>query len=145
MTTPLRDPTSSRDFRHLLGCFATGVTVATALDEHDRPVGMTASAVSSVSLDPPLLLVCVSKDARFHGALLGRRGFALNVLAEDQTGLSDYFAQRLDDAFRDVAFAADPTGAALLDGVVAHIVCEPYATFDAGPRTAESPTTACRA
>src|SRR5207247_2675913 len=73
-------------FRRALGHFATGVTVVTTCDSDGRPTGLTASAFSSVSLDPPLVLVCVDHKAQSYPALLERGRFAVNVLRRDQIG-----------------------------------------------------------
>ena len=91
------------DFKRLLGTFATGVTVVTAVDEQGRAIGMTASAVTAVSLKPPLLLICVGKTARFHAAWDYRKGFALNVLAHGQEPLSEHFAKGVDKTFDGIA------------------------------------------
>src|SRR5205814_701340 len=79
-------------FRQLLGRFATGVTVVTTRDPRGRPIGMTASSVASVSLDPPLLLVCVDRQHDMHPAMQAAPRFVLNVLAADQEALSRRFA-----------------------------------------------------
>lgn len=130
------DPiTQPAQFRKLLSCFSTGVAVVTTLDEHGRHAGMTASAISAVSLAPPLLLVCVGHESSFHPALSAGSAFALNVLAEDQAGLSEHFASRESDLFRRVACLAGPHGLPLLNGVVAHIICEPWGRFEAGDHT----------
>ena len=111
-------------FRSLLSCFATGVTVATTVDDNGRAIGMTASAVSAVSLDPPLLLVCVNKVASFHDALTGNTGFALNMsLPKTKSTTPSLFAQGLDDPFEGVTSVEGPNGLRLLDDVVAHIIC----------------------
>src|SRR3989449_7434507 len=78
-------------FRRVLGLFATGVTVVAAQHE-DEIHGMTANAVTSVSLDPLLVLVCVGKHARMNQFIQGAGGFSINVLAEDQEPLSRYFS-----------------------------------------------------
>src|SRR2546427_10011344 len=81
----------SKSFRRVLGLFATGVTVVAA--QHDDEIhGMTANAVTSVSLDPLLVLVCVGKHARMNQFIQGAGGFSINVLAEDQESLSRYFS-----------------------------------------------------
>jgi flavin reductase (DIM6/NTAB) family NADH-FMN oxidoreductase RutF len=136
MTTPSPAPRATpSDFRKLLGCFATGVTVATAKDADGRLVGMTASAVSAVSLDPPLLLICVGHSATFHRALRGGTGFALNILATDQQALSEHFASGFDDPFEDTAYHIGDHGFPLLDGVVAHIICGQWSAYEAGDHT----------
>jgi len=122
-------------FRQLLGRFATGVTVVTALDPSGRPAGMTASALSSVSLDPPLLLVCVGREADFHEAISAAPRFAVNVLAADQEQLSCQFAATGGDHFAGVAYHAGPDGVPLLDGVVATVLCDRWGKHEAGDHT----------
>nr|WP_198545643.1 MULTISPECIES: flavin reductase family protein [Amycolatopsis] len=113
--------------RQVLGQFATGVTVLTAggADAH----GMTANALSSVSLEPPLLLCCVSRAARMHAAIVGAGSFAVNILAAGQQELSKYFADwRRPDGmaqFDAVGWTAgDRTGAPLLRDALAWLECE---------------------
>jgi flavin reductase (DIM6/NTAB) family NADH-FMN oxidoreductase RutF len=128
-------PVDPVQFRHLLGRFATGVTVVTALDPAGRPAGMTASALASVSLEPPLLLVCVGQNAEFHRTISQAPRFALNVLAADQEPLSRLFAAKGVDQFASVAYRPGPDGVPLLDGVVARIVCERTGRHEAGDHT----------
>lgn len=123
------------NFKGMLGTFATGVTVVTAVDERGGSIGMTVSAVSAVSLNPPLLLVCVSKTARFHAAWDYRKGFALNVLAHNQESLSEHFAKGVDNPFDGVAHTLHDTGLVLLDEVVAQIICGRWNDYDAGDHT----------
>src|SRR5438477_2690057 len=80
------------EFRNALGCFATGVTVIT-LDYENEVHGMTANAFTSVSLDPPLVLVCVDQRARTHAHLHAKKRFGVNVLSEDQRAISEYYAR----------------------------------------------------
>jgi len=127
-------PTDSQGFKSLLGCFATGVTVATTLDAGGERSGMTASAVAAVSLDPPLLLLCVDRNAKFHAAVEAGRGFALNVLASDQERISRIFADSCGDPFAKVEFRSD-SGFPLLEGVVAHIICALWGSHQAGDHT----------
>lgn len=122
-------------FRRLLGSFATGVTVVTARETGGSPAGMTASAVAAVSIDPPLLLVCVRTDTDFHGVLAAAETFALNVLAENQEDLSQRFAGDYATRFQGVAHGGTPEGPPLLDAVAAHILCVPWKTLDAGDHT----------
>ncbi len=119
-------------FRELLGRFATGVTVITTVDGEGKPAGMTASALSAVSLDPPLLLVCVSQAAEFCAILRRSSRFAVNVLAEDQEELSRRFAAEGIDRFAGVSYRICSAGLPLLDGVVAHLWCEVEEAEDAG-------------
>src|SRR6266852_4501971 len=83
---------SPAEFRQALGCFATGVTVIT-VDHEGQVQGMTANAFASVSLDPPLVLVCVDHRARTHAHLHAKKRFGVNVLAEDQQIISEYYAR----------------------------------------------------
>ena len=88
-----------RTLRDALGCFATGVTVVTCLDEAGRPAGLTVNSFTSVSLDPPLLLVCVHKMAASAEALTSASHFAVNVLQTGQQPASITFSTRVEDRF----------------------------------------------
>ena len=79
------------EFRRAMGCFATGVTIIT-LDDEGEIHGMTANAFASVSLDPLLVLVCVDQRARTHAHLHAKKRFGVNVLAENQRAISEYYA-----------------------------------------------------
>lgn len=118
-------------FRQLLGRFATGVTVLTTRG----PVGMTASSVASVSLDPPLVLVSVDRQHEMHGALEAEPYFVLNILAADQETLSRRFAGDEPNRFSGVGFHLNKQGIAVLDGVLAHIECERQTAIPAGDHT----------
>jgi flavin reductase (DIM6/NTAB) family NADH-FMN oxidoreductase RutF len=122
-------------FRQLLGRFATGVTVLTTRGADGRPIGMTASSIASVSLDPPLVLVAVNHEHEMHPALEGARDFVLNVLAADQEALSRRFAAEHPDRFAGVGYHESKRGIAILDGVVASIECQKHATVPGGDHT----------
>lgn len=123
-------------FRQLMGRFATGVTVITATDaESGAPRGMTASSVASVSLQPPLLSVCVEQEAALHDLLTQSPVFALNVLADGQEELSRRFAGPQIATFDGVGYHTSERGLILLEGVVAHIECRRVATHAAGDHT----------
>lgn len=122
-------------FRELVGCFATGVTVLTTRTPDGQPVGMTASAVASVSLDPPLVLVCVDRRHDMHPALGAARHFVLNVLAADQEPLSRRFADLTNDRFAGVTWHDNADGMPVLQGVVAAIECEKQSAVPAGDHT----------
>jgi flavin reductase (DIM6/NTAB) family NADH-FMN oxidoreductase RutF len=128
-------PTDPTQFRQLLGRFATGVTVVTALDPQGRPCGMTASSVSSVSLEPPLLLVCVGHQADFHPVMSTAPRFAVNVLAADQESLSRQFAASDGDRFSGVRYQKGPHGVPLLEGALAHLWCDRWGQHEAGDHT----------
>lgn len=114
---------SEDEFRHVIGHFATGVTVITARNADDHPVGTTASAVSSLCASPPMLLACLNKRSQ-TGAIVAATGtFAVNVLAEDQAHLAARFAAKAPDKFADVDHTVGPAGQPLLDGALAHLEC----------------------
>lgn len=119
--------------RHALGHFATGVTVVTTRAADDAPVGTTASAVSSLSLEPPLLLVCLDRSSRTLTAIRDRGAFAINVLAEGQEHLSANFARRGDAAsWEDVAHRRGAAGNPHLHGVLAVLDCRLERCLDGG-------------
>ena len=98
MTTDVRTgvPGSAEALRHVMGRFISGVTILTAM-RHDIKYAMTATAVSSVSLDPPLILVCVSKTSRFHSAIMEVDSWATSLLAADQLPIARHFSDRTRD------------------------------------------------
>jgi 3-hydroxy-9,10-secoandrosta-1,3,5(10)-triene-9,17-dione monooxygenase reductase component len=120
------------DFRKAMGSFAAGVTVVTAC--HDgRLVGTTVSAFSSVSMDPPLVMVCLKRDSRTLAALTEVRTFCVNILAQEQGDLAYRFARSgADDRFALTAVEAGVCGAPLLDGCVTAIECELHAAHEGG-------------
>jgi len=122
-------------FRQLLGRFATGVTVLTTRDSEGQPVGMTASSVAAVSLEPPLLLVSVDRKNVMHDALSRASHFVVNVLAADQEALSRRFASLEERRFEGVGFHPSRLGLPVLEGVLAHIECAKEAAVPAGDHT----------
>jgi flavin reductase (DIM6/NTAB) family NADH-FMN oxidoreductase RutF len=123
-------------FRQLLGRFATGVTVLTTRDPEGRPVGMTASSLAAVSLNPPLVSVCVDFTADMHRALSASGTFVINVLASDQEEISRRFAELPpEERFQGIAWRETAAGMVLLAGALAHIECERYADFPLGDHT----------
>ena len=93
---------SSDDFKAVMGSFCAGVTVVTTVDGEGKKWGITVSAFSSLSMDPPLCLVCIDKRAGSLGALTEAKKFAVNVLSDKQDGVSNNFASRKDDKFADI-------------------------------------------
>ena len=122
-------------FRQLLGRFATGVTVVTARGPRGGPIGMTASSVASVSLDPPLVLVCVDRGHDMHAALEAGEHFVLNILAADQEALSRRFAEDDENRFDGVGYKENRHGIALLDGALAAIDCVKRTAVPGGDHT----------
>jgi len=122
-------------FRQLLGRFATGVTVVTTRDQAGKPIGMTASSVASVSLDPPLVLVSVARDNDMHPALKAADRFVLNVLASDQEAISRRFADEHPNRFDGIGYRETRQGLPVLEGVLASIECEKHAEAPGGDHT----------
>ena len=122
-------------FRQLLGRFATGVTVVTTRDAEGRPIGMTASSVASVSLDPPLLLVSVARENVMHPALKGAARFVVNVLAADQEAISRRFAAEHANRFDGIGYRETRQGLPVLEGVLASIECDKHAEAPGGDHT----------
>ena len=118
-----------------MGHFATGVTVITTRDVDGKPYGLTANALCSVSLTPPLLLVCVDKGAESHPAFERSRLFAVNVLALGHEELSRRFAVSGGDKFVDVPHRFGTTGVPLLEDVLAVVECRVVAVHEAGDHT----------
>jgi flavin reductase (DIM6/NTAB) family NADH-FMN oxidoreductase RutF len=121
-----------RDFRRALGQFATGVTVVSARRKDGRRVGMTVNSFSSVSLDPPLVLWSISRQAPSFADFSESSHFAINVLAANQHHLSRQFSTPLPDKFAGVECTEGTGGCPLLKGATAHFVCRKVREFDGG-------------
>lgn len=128
-------PLDLRALRDAFGCFMTGVTVVTTLDAADRPIGFTANSFSSVSLDPPLLLVSLANASANLRSFTEGRGFAVNILAEEQREISATFARPSEDRFAAVYWRRGPVGAPLIAGVSAWFDCTLEKTVPAGDHT----------
>lgn len=113
------------DFRAAMGSFAAGVTVITTLDSSGAPQAVTATAFSSVSLSPPLCLVCIAKRTRAYQPLLVKGHFAVNMLRAEQEWLSARFASSIADRFASVSWQpGDVTGCPLIDGALVSLECQ---------------------
>lgn len=122
-------------FRQLLGRFATGVTVLTSRSADGEPLGMTANSLSSVSLQPPLVLVSVEKGHEMHAAMETGTHYVFNILSSEQEALSRRFAASEPNRFRGVSYRENQHGIAILDGVVGHIECEKQTVVPGGDHT----------
>jgi flavin reductase (DIM6/NTAB) family NADH-FMN oxidoreductase RutF len=121
-----------RDYRKALGQFATGVTVVTARASDGRRVGVTVNSFSSVSLDPPLLLWSLSRQAASFADFSTATHFAVNVLEAKQHHLSRQFSTPLPDKFAGVECVEGVAGVPILSGVIAHFVCRKVRQYDGG-------------
>jgi flavin reductase (DIM6/NTAB) family NADH-FMN oxidoreductase RutF len=121
-----------RTLRDALGSFATGVTVVTCLTPDGSPAGLTVNSFTSVSLDPPLLLVCLAKPAASAVALIEATQFAVNVLQTGQQPASIRFATRDEDRFGTTPWACGEAGAPILKDSLGVFECERHAVYDGG-------------
>lgn len=143
-----------RRYREALGRFATGVTVVTTFcDDHDadgscgqmphppgqHAWGTTVNAFTSVSLDPPLVLICIGRERSIHPVIASAGRFAVNILSEENQQLSDCFAGAPSvlprSAFCDAAYHPGEHGTPILDVAIAYLECEVERTIDAGDHT----------
>ena len=120
---PAAEPVDPSQFRTVLSHFASGVVVITGRDADGQPVGMTAQSFTSLSLDPPLVLVCPSRTSTTWPRISGRR-FAVNVLAAGQREVSAVFARSGADKFAQAAWQPGPNGMPLLAGAIAQLECD---------------------
>jgi flavin reductase (DIM6/NTAB) family NADH-FMN oxidoreductase RutF len=121
-----------RALRNAFGSFMTGVTVVTAIKDDGTPVGFTANSFSSVSLDPPLLLVCPGRFLSSYETFANCRHFAVNILAEGQEAVSNNFASFKGDRFAQVPHQFDVHGVPLIDGAVVQLSCSAEQMIPAG-------------
>ena len=121
-----------RTLRDALGCFATGVTVVTCLNGSGDPAGLTVNSFTSVSLDPPLLLVCLAKQAASAAALIEASHFAVNVLQTGQQPASIRFSTRDEDRFGATPWSCGEDGAPILEDSLGVFECERHAVHDGG-------------
>jgi len=121
-----------RTLRDAMGCFATGITIVTALDADGTPVGLTANSFTSVSLDPPLLLVCIANTAGTAPALREAAHFGVNVLQIGQQPTSNRFAARGEDRFANQPWAPGQTGVPLLGSSLVSFECQRESLHEAG-------------
>jgi flavin reductase (DIM6/NTAB) family NADH-FMN oxidoreductase RutF len=127
-----REGSDARTFRDALGCFATGVTIITAIRPDGVPVGLTANSFTSVSLDPPLLLVCVANNAGSAPVLRSAERFAVNVLQIGQQPTSNRFAGKGEDRFANTPWEVGEFGTPVLTGSLSSFECARDAVHDGG-------------
>ena len=123
------------DFRSVLGRFATGVTVVTARDTDSVDHGLTVNSFTSLSLAPPLVLVCIDHDASLHPAMTACSHFVINILAANQEAVARRFAAPETDRFEGVGFTRGTCGAPILDDVLAYLECRAARSIPGGDHT----------
>ncbi|MFQ3664816.1 MAG: flavin reductase family protein [Sphingomonadaceae bacterium] len=121
-----------RALRDAFGCFATGVTIVTSIDARGRRVGFTANSFTSVSLEPPLLLVCPARDASSLPVIRSSGHFGVSVLAASQRELAERFARRGVDRFASGSWVEAESGVPLLEGASANFACTLLQETEAG-------------
>lgn len=126
---------TSRDFRHALGQFATGVTIITTADAQGHPVGLTVSSFNSVSLEPPLVLWSMGHRAGSLPLFQQCAHYAIHVLSSEQQALAQLFATRGVDRFADLAWQPSAHGVPLIAGAAAVFECSNRSRYDEGDHT----------
>jgi len=132
MTKRNMDP---REIRHVMGHFATGVTIITTKDKTGAPNGITANAFASLSLDPPLVLVCIDNKANCYNCFEESKVFAVNLLGEHQEHISTRFATKGAEKFEGIGWRAGYEGLPLLDEAIGYIQCRVAETYEGGDHT----------
>jgi flavin reductase (DIM6/NTAB) family NADH-FMN oxidoreductase RutF len=131
----LRDPiapVTSEEFRRACGRFATGITIATVFDAQGLPHGLTVSSFTSVSLDPPLVLICLGHAVTIIDMFRRAPAFGLNILSTEQQQLSDRFSRKGHDRFGGVPWERGESGVPLIPGSIATIECLAHQRFTSG-------------
>ncbi len=128
-------PVDKNQFRTALSRFASGVTVVTTRDAEARPLGITVSAFSSLSLEPPLVLVCIERNAYVHDAFQTSGVFIVNILSAEQEQLSRLFASREPDKFAGLGYSKGLDDAPVLADVLATIECRVQQAHEGGDHT----------
>src|SRR6476469_5450747 len=115
-------PVDDAQFKMAMSHFASGVTIVTT--EHDgKPYGLTVASFASLSLHPPLVLVCIEKTVKSHDAMVAAKKFGVSILGSDQSDVSGRFASKVDDKFAGAATRRGELGIPLIEGALCTIEC----------------------
>jgi len=115
---------SGASLRSVMACFPTGVTVVAARDASGEPIGLTVNSFTSVSLEPPLVLVCIARGSSSHDAIIASQGFTVSVLAASQGDVAYRFAKRPSEGrFDEVNWRAAPSGHPVIEGAAGWLDC----------------------
>ncbi len=126
-------PVSTKEFFQIMSAFPTGVAIVTTLESDGTPRGLTTNAVTSVSAEPPILLVCVDRNSRTLPALLHSKQFVVNFMRDDCAELCNLFASKADDKFSQVSWTPGLGGVPILhEGAVAHAECTTLEELEIG-------------
>ena len=126
---------SSVEFRRACGAFATGIAIATVTGRDGKPHGLTVNSFTSVSLHPPLVLICIAHKAATHGPFASAESFAINILHQGQEYLSAHFASSHPNRFEDVTWSTGAGGAPVLAESLAVLECLTKKRIEAGDHT----------
>ena len=132
VSSPAMSEADRRILRNAFGCFATGVTIVTTREKDSTPRGFTANSFTSVSLDPPLLLICIDKSAHSRDVFIEASHFAVNILSEEQKAVSGLFASQSPEKFKLATWQPGRADMPLLDGSLSTFVCAQHRLVDAG-------------
>ncbi len=127
-----REGSDPRTLRDAMGCFATGITIVTTMNAEGRPIGLTANSFTSVSLDPPLLLVCIGNHANSALTLRASERFAVNVLKTDQQPTSNRFAGKGEDRFALTDWDVGEFGTPVVSHCLGSFECATHAVHEGG-------------
>lgn len=122
----------AKALRNAFGSYMTGVTVITTMTDDGTPIGFTANSFTSVSLEPPLLLVCPAKTLSSFAVFAHCKHFAVNILSEDQQYISNIFAGSKEDRFSQINWHTDAQGNPIIDGALTHFSCKTERNLEAG-------------
>jgi flavin reductase (DIM6/NTAB) family NADH-FMN oxidoreductase RutF len=125
----------AQELRRVMGHFATGVTVITTTDKDGNPQGLTANAFMSLSLNPPLVVISVDKNATCYSCFEPNNGFTVNFLSEDQEEISRRFATKGAEKFANLKWHPASNGTALIDGALGYVECNVTQCHDGGDHT----------
>lgn len=123
------------EFRAALGNFTSGVTVVTTKDANDKLHGLTVSAFSSVSMNPPLILICIQKSTPSHYAFAESKAFVVNILSDSQKEISNQFAFKHEDKFAGINYNLSETGLPVLEDCLVNLECSLKHSYDGGDHT----------
>ncbi|MGI8883089.1 MAG: flavin reductase family protein [Pyrinomonadaceae bacterium] len=126
---------SKEEFRSALSRFASGVTVVTTKDNDGKLYGITVSAFCSVSLTPPLVLICIEKNTGSHHAFEQSRVFVINILRENQQHISNRFASHLEDKFTGISYRKGIEELPVLEDALANLECRLSHSYEGGDHT----------
>lgn len=127
-------PVDEALFKKAMSQFLSGVTVVTTAAD-GALYGMTVASFASLSLDPPLVLICVGRNMQTHDAIVGAQRFGVSILGSDQQHLSNHFASKSGDKFKDIAYRLGSSGVPLLDGAICTLECSVHSQLDGGDHT----------